>query len=283
MARPTKVKGLGPRTPLRKAAPLLLGARLADVRKREPALGDFTQTEPIHQMRVAIRRLRAALRLLGGDETLRTPLRQMKKLQDALGEVRDLQLQLAWLSKARAPLAVECGRKLGVHKRALARTVRVWTSRTAPALEAGLGSVVGAGRLGGKKMRRSLARELRGLGALLREALDRQDARSAHRLRIAVKKLRYHVEVVAPALDHAASAVLRTLEPLQETLGALHDLDVRLALLGAESEGDGLQALRKEQLAARAEQGAALDAELARWKAEKIPRKLRRLLSKPPG
>jgi CHAD domain-containing protein len=48
--------------------------------------------DPVHDMRVATRRLRAALRLLRMRE-LDPPV---KKLQDALGGVRDLQLQIVW-------------------------------------------------------------------------------------------------------------------------------------------------------------------------------------------
>ena len=56
--------------------------------------------DAVHEMRVAARRLRAALRVL----QLRELDPKVKALQDALGEVRDLQLQIDWLQGRDAAL-----------------------------------------------------------------------------------------------------------------------------------------------------------------------------------
>src|SRR5258708_19947575 len=94
MPKPTHVPGLDARSPLRQAAKLLLEARLLDVRLYEPQLAEGGAPEkPVHDMRVALRRLRAALRLFRLHE-LDGPV---KALQDALAAVRDLRLQIAWL------------------------------------------------------------------------------------------------------------------------------------------------------------------------------------------
>ena len=86
-----------------KASPIL-AERIAEVERHE---GGLPGAEPIHDMRVAVRRLRAGLRLLG----LREMDAPVKELQDALGGVRDLQVQIAWLQR-RDPAAVARRRKL---------------------------------------------------------------------------------------------------------------------------------------------------------------------------
>src|SRR5205085_1980339 len=109
--------------------------------------------EPIHDMRVAVRRLRAALRLLGLHE-MDAPV---KELQDALGGVRDLQVQIAWL-RGRDPAAAARRRKLlakatGRLEAALSR----WRARTLPRLLSANGSV----HLSGARVRRILRKRLK--------------------------------------------------------------------------------------------------------------------------
>ncbi len=66
MPRPWPVEGIAGETPVAEAAPKIIGVRLAELRHyRERALAR-TDAEDLHDMRVATRRLRAALRLLGG-------------------------------------------------------------------------------------------------------------------------------------------------------------------------------------------------------------------------
>src|ERR1700694_1732913 len=71
-------------------SPPLLTERVAAVAQLEGALPD---PAAVHEMRVAARRLRAALRLL----RVREFDPAVKALQDALGQVRDLQLEADWL------------------------------------------------------------------------------------------------------------------------------------------------------------------------------------------
>src|SRR5436305_15252612 len=104
MAKATKLRGLGPRSLVRTEGATLLAARLADVRKFEDELLHAMAPDPVHDMRVASRRLRAALRLLG-NEPLRNLEPAVKELQDALGGVRDVQLQIEWLAHRSHSLA----------------------------------------------------------------------------------------------------------------------------------------------------------------------------------
>ncbi len=57
------------------------------------------------------------------------------------------------------------------------------------------------------------------------------DARAAHKLRIAAKKLRYLAELCQPAFPGEMDAAIDRIAPLQETLGELHDCDVHVPLV----------------------------------------------------
>src|SRR5438094_548081 len=100
MARAWSVEGIAGDTLVADAAPKIIGVRLAELRHyRERALAR-TDPEDLHDLRVATRRLRAALGLLGGP--LGQAARGVKALGDALGEVRDVDVLLAWLAEAAA-------------------------------------------------------------------------------------------------------------------------------------------------------------------------------------
>jgi CHAD domain-containing protein len=217
--------------------------------------------EAVHDMRVATRRLRATLWMLG----LKEVGRKLKELQEVLGAVRDLQLRQEWFGKVPEGALEAKGR-------ALAESIRRFSAEHAH--EVAVAEPRVKGRLGGPRLRRRLRKLLAKLVPLmdkveqLREAAGQSheaQARAAHLLRIAVKKLRYRAEVVAQGRPKAIRALLKELEPLQELLGTLHDLDVRLAL------GDDVAREREKAAAAVAD-------ELRRWRTRKLVRALRRRL-----
>ncbi len=82
----------GPKTEFRKVAARVLRARLDTLLAYEAGTRDGTDPEELHDMRVASRRLRAALEAFAvcyrGKE-FRAVVRQTKALTDALGGVRD--------------------------------------------------------------------------------------------------------------------------------------------------------------------------------------------------
>lgn len=105
MSKPSKVSGLGPRSSAEDAALRLLAARLADVRKQEPAFEGALPVEAIHDMRVACRRLRAAIREFAREAPLAARDPEVKGLLGALGKVRDLQLSSEWARSAAPTVA----------------------------------------------------------------------------------------------------------------------------------------------------------------------------------
>lgn len=237
MAKPTVVPGLKPQTPRGTAGPLLIAARLADARRHEAAVAERLDGDAVHDMRVATRRLRAALKLFGDGDRGAVD-RELKGLQDALGAVRDVQVQLAWLaaserrlrSPERAMLRAWISAPLDRHAAALRTALRRWNRKVAADVE-GAATAARGGRLGGKKMKKRLDRRVRRAERLARRARADPEPVAAHELRIAVKKLRYTAELLQPAFTGRIDPLLDALEPLQETLGMLHDADVRIERL----------------------------------------------------
>jgi CHAD domain-containing protein len=263
VAKATPIRRLSAGSALREAGPRILNARLRDVLQYEAALPDV---DAVHDARVAARRLRAALRLL----RLRELDAPVKKLQDALGEVRDLQLQVEWLTGRDDALAARRKASLERAKRALAHAASAWRSQTVPRLlEAGAGTF--KGKFGDRRMRKLLRNRLVRFEERLERALARPSPLAMHAVRRSVKQLRYLFELIRPALPPVSRSMLAELTPLQETLGELHDLDVRIQLLRDKS-------LLREQREDRARLAKIVTAELSRWKQQKIAPHTRRAL-----
>ncbi len=231
MTRPGKVSGLHAGTPMRTAAERLLHARLADVRAAEARALRRLDPRIIHDLRVACRRLRAAVKMFG-KKRLRALDGRIEHLQDALGEVRDAQLQMEWLERHRgdARRVRSRLRKAEVHLR---QALAFWSRRSEPQLVRALPHVRTGGTLGGPRTRKRLRKRLRQLEQAM-EQRDPLEAAAAHRIRIAAKKLRYEAELLRDAFD--LDDALQALVGLQTTLGEVHDSDVRLEEFGAEQK-----------------------------------------------
>lgn len=295
MAKPTEVSGLGPLTPVGEAGRRLVLARLGDVRRYEEPLVAERGVEVVHDMRVATRRLREALRLFGKDGLAAVDA-EVKPLQDALGAVRDVHVQREWRAKrhedagadeqaALSALGLAHEQHLAAHDEALLAAVARFAGETAGRIEDGLAGVEERGRLGGRRLRAKLARRFGRIARGVKRTVASPDAATAHRLRIAVKRFRYLAELVANGFPGTVAAMLEVMVPLQEDLGALHDADVRLGLLAklaADATGperDGALALLAHVETDRGERVAELLAELARLAAEDLLRGLADLVA----
>ncbi|WP_242345393.1 CHAD domain-containing protein [Anaeromyxobacter terrae] len=291
MAKPTEIPGLEPGTPVSVAGPLLVRARLDDVRRYEAAALGEGDGEPdvdaVHDMRIATRRLRAAIQLFGRGE-LAALEGEVKALQDALGEVRDGQVQRRWFARharkegGAGRLATWAGAGLPKAAKRLRRALRAWQGAVAPSIARAAEDAAGKGRLEGKRLAKEVTRRLRTVNRRLADAHDARSPRKVHRLRIAAKKLRYAAELVDRGFPDAATRMLAALVPLQERLGDLHDTDVRIERLERLARRGG----RGERRAARAtlavlreerdREARALRRELSRWREEGVVRALRR-------
>jgi CHAD domain-containing protein len=278
MAKPAPIEGLDSDTPLAEAARKYVAARLGDVRQYEERLRGAPDPDDVHDMRVASRRLRAALQLFERKRQLNQAHDVVKRLGGALGEVRELQVQLRWLDEAadRAREADRAGivalrqareRKLTPRIDALHDALARW-QRDVALVESAAASLTLKGRLGGRRVRARLSKQLRGVHKQIKATLQSSDARTAHQLRIAAKKLRYVAELCQPAFTAPMAALLDRLAPLQESLGQLHDADVHLPLVEkflVRADGTaqpGALSLLRAEMARREQLAAQLSVEL---------------------
>ena len=228
MSKASEVAGLGPATKARDAAGRVVLARLADARRLEPKLGRRAAAAPVHDLRVALRRLRAALQLFGAPRSLD---RAVKRTQDALGRVRDRQLRLSWLASldlAGTKVLVRQERAALAGDRArLRRALEVWESRTRREVARAAQSLAPRGRLAGARVRKRVVRRLGKIEETLPSVLAGAPPQAAHRLRIALKKLRYEAEIASLAAPDLYGPLVEAATPLQALLGDLHDADLR--------------------------------------------------------
>lgn len=239
------------------ARALALGL-LAEADEAAERLAAGAADDALHDFRVALRRLRSALRALRPwveDAVPRRHERRLRKIARSTSEARDAEVQLAWLAARREVLlapTLRAGRDLLVAR--LERRGHRGSDRDRV--------IARYRRVGGKLARRLRAHEpepedddatfgcvLASLVAervaALRERMDEirsaADEEAAHRARIEGKRLRYLLEPLRGCRGADASAVIGRLKRLQDVLGELHDAHVlsaelRGALLDAAAE-----------------------------------------------
>lgn len=292
MSKPQPIEGLDSSSTLEEAARRSIEGRFRDVRQYEERLAGAANADDVHDMRVASRRLRAALQLFDRKRQLRAAHDAVKALGDALGDVRELHVQLAWLRDELSAaserdkvglqaLADERQAKLQRRIDKLHAALGAWTTDGVPTVEAALASLSLGGRLGGHRIRRRLSRRLKQTRRRVAAACKSMDPRTAHKLRIGAKKLRYAAELTQPAFPGEIGALVDRLEPLQETLGQLHDADVHIPLVekflvrADALQQPGALVLLRSEMAHREEQAAALADALAKLREDRVLESLR--------
>jgi CHAD domain-containing protein len=292
MSKPQPIEGLDSNSTLDEAARRSIEARLNDLRKFEEKLAGAADPTDVHDMRVASRRLRAALELFDSKRQLRAAHESVEKLGDALGEVRELHVQLAWLRDELAAaserdkvglqaLLGEREAKLPKRLERLKAALGTWAEDGVPTVDAALAALALRGRLGGKRVRGRLSSRLKDAKQRTKATMQSMDARTAHKLRIGAKKLRYAAELAQPAFPAEIGALIDRLQPLQETLGELHDADVHIPivekfLVRADAlQQPGALVLLRSEMAHREEQAAALGDGLAKLREDRVLESLR--------
>jgi CHAD domain-containing protein len=220
--------------------------------------------EPVHEMRVAVRRLRSAIALFRpavGCPAVDACAAGLKALADRLGPARDWDVFVAETAASVAKVLPDDAslRRLravaerrrrqayaglrewlrGVEFRRLALALaglaggRAWQTALDPeqAETLGLGLEAFASR--------ALARRLHRLAAA-GEAIEHLDPKSLHAIRLRAKRMRYVAEVFAPLYPGKATRrFMRRLARLQDRLGRLNDSSVADALLAEMGAGSG--------------------------------------------
>lgn len=260
------------------AARTVLRGPLAMLTAAHPVARDGTDPEGVHDMRVATRRLQAALSLYEtalprSASTLRGELRW---LRTELGEVRDLDTRLQRIPGKRSE-TVHAGGDPGDLEplRELLRRYRneARARRLLPALDgARYRSVVAelqrltswppdrAGAAENQQASIALRPALRRRGRLLRKALRRASRHPGtaerHRARIRTKQLRYALECSTSLYGRPARRTLDSLRPLQELLGAERDASLAAAALRSLAAGADAATLPPVTLVAMGESAA---------------------------
>ena len=117
--KPRKVKHLDPAASLGANASRILAVRSQEVLDLADKAQDPANVKALHDLRIAAKRLRYLLELTGPE----APVKQLKRLQDMLGEIHDCDVQLPPLRA----LARESAEREAVGLRTLA--VRLATRR----------------------------------------------------------------------------------------------------------------------------------------------------------
>ena len=107
MARARAVSGLSEQDPYAHAAARVVAVRAAELFEHTAGVLDVEDIERVHDMRVATRRLRAALEVFEPcfpRKAFKAALREVKRLADALGERRDRDVTIAALDEFAAAL-----------------------------------------------------------------------------------------------------------------------------------------------------------------------------------
>ncbi len=110
MAKARDITGFAVDIPFREAASLAVSTRADEVWEHEHRVMDTGDIEGVHDMRVATRRLRAAMEIFAPcfpKKRHRKALREVKDLADLLGERRDPDVMIERLQAAQAGLTEE--------------------------------------------------------------------------------------------------------------------------------------------------------------------------------
>ena len=216
------------------------------------------RTTGLHKTRVATRRIREALPVVGATappDKVKKLSKKMRAITRSLGPIRELDVELNMLEDKSKTEGVP-GRVIEMVRREVASRRQALREELAdnsavPDLKKLLKKLERVGAAGkrqdlrGKKgkgkraeskieaqwrgvLAARLMRRAKGLHAALEDAGPLYVPERLHHVRIATKKLRYALEIAADGGVASAAPLVRVLKRHQERLGHLHDLQVLL-------------------------------------------------------
>lgn len=201
---------------------------------RYAALKVHSGEEEIHDLRVAVRRVRAARSLLRSvDPGLPTESDELRELFRHLGRIRDLQIKRALLDQTAisGPFMDQLRREwIELEKKEQRLLQEVANSHETLPVSRSTDSddETGKRNYAGLKVRKALGRRIRKIHRLLESGFDGpelpEDPAQLHLLRIAVKKMRYLLELFREA--GVLRVRMKKIRDWQDLLGEIHDLDL---------------------------------------------------------
>jgi CHAD domain-containing protein len=236
---------------------LLIRQRLRALETNLPAATKGNR-EALHQARVASRRIREALPLLAPGNRVRRIERQVRKITQALGPVRELDVALQILDEidgsreasrgALARLRQAVGRERHLLHADMKR--RLEDCDLAKLRKRALGVARKSAQLPRRdpvriaRARQRAARRAERLRAAIESATGIYLPDRLHEVRIAVKKLRYALELVRELTGSRAMSRLNTLKKAQDLLGRMHDVEILIARTRAVQGAAGAPTLK---------------------------------------
>ncbi len=228
-------------------------------------------SEYIHRMRVASRRLRAALPLFAScipEKKYRQWMQEIQRITRALGDARDTDVQIAFLIKlekrkaagilAKDPNPAQRILFKGEAESILLSLLQKKRKKLQTAVVSALEKLENSGVINDMRIffgdQKEKARSTRkkpspyGIAPVAAMRIARRldlllshepwvhnpDAIAEHHaIRIAAKKLRYTMEIYAPLYRRGLKKTLRRIKKIQEILGDLHDCDVWIDMVMA--------------------------------------------------
>jgi CHAD domain-containing protein len=246
MAKAQEIAGLECASEAASQAAEVLRARFAEILERRGAAVDAGDVEAIHDLRVATRRLRSALRdfaPLLRKGALKAVGRDLKSLADALGAARDEDVALAALEKLRKK-AGDKAVKQGIGR--LIKERRATRKRLRPDLTKLLGAAAIedlskrfdaalADAVQKKDRAEPLSFTDAGRAAVLKSLDDfcrlstnlyaPYRVKKLHKLRISAKRLRYAIELFTACWGEDLKPFAAEIAEMQTFLGEVHDAD----------------------------------------------------------
>jgi CHAD domain-containing protein len=229
-----------------------LAAQLAEIVENEPGTRLGKDPECLHQMRVATRRARSALRVAGPlfDETWSTELRtELSWLGDVLGGVRDLDVVTAHLrsesetlepAEAAALEPVFSGLS-AERRRARAALTRALNGKRYASLLARLEEAATSPPHGtnGAALEARAAKEFDKLAKSMKRLGSEPTDEELHHARIRGKRARYAAELAAPLAARSPKSFIEKAKAFQDVVGTHQDAVVAEEKLRVLASGDG--------------------------------------------
>jgi CHAD domain-containing protein len=195
--------------------------------------GSDLAADPVHDLRVALRRCRSmadGLMAIDPNPAWKNMKKAGKTLFRALGELRDVQVMMEWVQKLGPPDDPETqalldllGKREQEHKLTAGEAVRNFDVRQWNKWSRELPRRAARVKPGSLVFKHLALERWTEAHVLHRRALRTRSQVALHQLRIGIKRFRYIVENFLPQQHEAWSSELKT---LQDLLGDVHDLDV---------------------------------------------------------
>jgi CHAD domain-containing protein len=253
MAKAKAIKELDCTADAREWAEKVLRVRIAEVVALKGEALDFTDIEGVHDMRVAARRLRSALRDFGpltDKSRLKKVSKELKDLADALGDVRDQDVAITALDalqiesprdSIKTGLGLLSAERQSDRDSARRRLVKTLDSKgfeklhhrfseaLAKAFDKNSNQDSVSFNQAGRKAVAAALDDFLGLSASLYYPSKNADL---HRLRISAKRLRYALELFVACWGDKIAPYADEIAKMQSHLGEIHDCDIWIEDLG---------------------------------------------------